>query len=69
LQKPDDAIAAFRFGIETAPDDEMIYMNLARVYVRLGDHARARQVLQLLQARKPDSGLARRALDELDKRN
>jgi tetratricopeptide (TPR) repeat protein len=69
LQKTDDAVAAFRYGIEVAPEDETIYMNLARVYVRQRDYARARQILETLQARKPDSGLARRALDELDKRN
>jgi tetratricopeptide (TPR) repeat protein len=66
MQQPNEAIAAFRYGIEVAPDDETIYLNLARVYVRLGDREKAREVLLRLQAHKPDSAVARRALSELD---
>jgi tetratricopeptide (TPR) repeat protein len=66
MQKPNDAIAAFRYGIEVAPQDETLYLNLARVYVRQGDRAKAREVLRRLQAQKPDSAVARKALSELD---
>lgn len=61
----DDALAAFRYGIEVAPDNETLYLNLARVYVRAGDRAKARDILEQLLARKPDSPVARRALREL----
>ena len=64
----DDAVAAFRYGIEVAPDDETLYFNLARAYVRAGDRARARDVLQQLLARKPDSSVGKKALDELGER-
>lgn len=66
MQKQNDAIAAFRYGIEVAPHDETLYLNLARVYVRQGDRAQAREVLRRLQAQKPDSAVARKALSELD---
>jgi len=68
MHKPDDAIAAFRYGIQVAPDDETIYLNLARVYVRRGDRNRAREALLRLQAHRPDSSVARKALNELDTR-
>ncbi len=64
-QKFQDAIAAFQYGLEVAPEDEMMYLNLARVYVRLGERGKAREVLQRLLARKPDSSVARKALQEL----
>jgi Flp pilus assembly protein TadD len=66
MQKPNDAIAAFRYGLEVAPHDETLYLNLARVYVRQGDRAKAREVLRRLQAQKPDSAVARKALSELE---
>ncbi len=65
LQKPDDAIAAFRYGIEAAPDEERSYLNLARVYARAGDHAKARGILHQLMARKPSSVAGLKALREL----
>ena len=48
----DDALAAFRYGIEVAPDDEMLYLNLARFYARSGDRAKANDILQQLLARQ-----------------
>ena len=65
MQKVDDAVAAFRYGIGVAPDEEISYMNLARVYARAGDRAKARDILQQLLVRKPSSAAAARALREL----
>jgi tetratricopeptide (TPR) repeat protein len=65
MNKVDDALAAFRYGIEVAPDNETLYLNLARFYARSGDRAKARDILQQLRVRKPDSTLARKALQEL----
>jgi len=61
----DDAIAAFRYGMEVAPDEEISYLNLARVYARQGDLARARDVLRQLLTNKPSSSAARKSLQEL----
>jgi len=68
FQKPEDAIAAFRYGIEVAPADETSYINLARVYVTMGDRARAREILQQLLSRQPSSAAAKRGLAELAER-
>jgi len=65
LEQPKDAIAAFRYGMRVAPDDEAAYVNLARAYVVSGDRARAREILQQLISRRPDSTVARRGLAEL----
>ena len=65
MQKPQEALAAFQYGIKVAPDDETLYLNLARVYVRLGDRAKARDILQQLLEHKPDSSAAREALEAL----
>jgi tetratricopeptide (TPR) repeat protein len=65
MQKVDDAVAAFRYGIQIAPDEETSYLNLARVYARAGDRAKAREVLQQLRLRKPDSAAGAKALREL----
>jgi Flp pilus assembly protein TadD len=60
-----DAIAALRYGIGAAPKAEMLYLNLARIYVQTGDRTRAREVLDRLQAENPESTVARNALREL----
>jgi hypothetical protein len=60
-----DAIAAFEYGIRMAPDNDTLYLNLGRVHVRMGDRQKARSVMERLLARKPDSAVARRALEEL----
>jgi FimV-like protein len=65
MQKPREAIAAFRYGIQVAPDEEMFYLNLARAYVATGDRAKARDVLDELLQRRPDSAPARQGLAEL----
>ncbi len=68
MDQVDDAMAAFRYGIELAPDYDTLYLNLARVYVRSGQREKAREILQQLLARKPESTVARRALQELGER-
>jgi tetratricopeptide (TPR) repeat protein len=66
--KIDDAIAAFQYGIKVAPEEDILYLNLGRTFAKLGQFDRARQVMQQLLDRKPDSPTARRALQELSGR-
>jgi Flp pilus assembly protein TadD len=63
--KPNDAIAAFQYGIEQAPDEDILYLNLGRAYAQQRDFDKARDVMKRLLERKPDSVVARHALDEL----
>jgi tetratricopeptide (TPR) repeat protein len=63
-----DAISAFKYGIQVAPNEDILYLNLGRTYVQAGNMDRARQVMQQLLDRKPDSITARRALTELNSR-
>ena len=65
LGQTNDAIAAFQYGIKIAPDDEQLYLNLARIWVRAGDREKARELMNALLARKPDSTVAQRALKDL----
>jgi tetratricopeptide (TPR) repeat protein len=60
-----DAIAAFEYGIRVAPDDDTLYLNLGRIHIQLGDRDRSRNVMERLLERKPQSSVARRALQEL----
>jgi tetratricopeptide (TPR) repeat protein len=62
-----DAIAAFRYGIEVVPSEESFYLNLASLYVSMDNRDAARQVIDRLLARKPDSRGALQALRELDR--
>jgi len=66
--KVNDAIAAFEYGVRVAPDEDVLYLNLGRTYTRLGNIEKARQVMQALLDRKPDSATARHALQELNGR-
>jgi len=66
--KVNDAIAAFTYGIRVAPDEDMLYLNLGRTYAQLGQLDRARQTMQQLLDRKPDSAIAQHALQELSNR-
>ena len=61
----DDAIAALRYGIGAASKQEMLYLNLARIYVQSGERAKARDVLDQLLTENPDSAVARKALRQL----
>jgi Flp pilus assembly protein TadD len=65
LNQPNDAIAAFKYGLEVAPESDSLYLNLARVYVRLQDRHKARDVILQLLQRNPDHPAALRALREL----
>jgi len=67
MQRPNDAIAAFRYGIQVAPDEELLYLNLSRAYVAVGESAKARDILQQLVERRPDSAMAKKGLAELMK--
>ena len=49
-----------------APDDETLYLNLARVWVRLGNREKARDLMRELLQRKPGHPVAQRALRELE---
>jgi tetratricopeptide (TPR) repeat protein len=64
-RKFNDAIAALEYGIRVVPDDDTLYLNLGRIYVQMGERDRARNVMQRLLEKKPDSSVARRALEEL----
>jgi len=66
--KTNDAVAAFEYGISVAPRDEMLYLNLGRIYAQQGKLERARQLMQQLLERKPDSATAKKALQELNGR-
>ena len=66
--KQNDAIAAFEYGIGVAPQDEMLYLNLGRIYAQQGKIDRARQLMQQLLDHKPDSAMAKGALQELNGR-
>jgi tetratricopeptide (TPR) repeat protein len=66
--KINDAIAAFEYGIGVAPQDEMLYLNLGRIYTQQGQLDRARQLMQQLLERKPDSVTAKKALQDLNGR-
>ncbi|MBV8896467.1 MAG: VCBS repeat-containing protein [Acidobacteriaceae bacterium] len=66
--KVNDAIAAFTYGIKVAPNEDILYLNLGRMYAQAGNLDRARQVMQQLLDRKPDSATARHALAELNSR-
>jgi FimV-like protein len=65
MQKIQDAIAAFRYGIEVLPDEEIFYLNLARAYVAIGDRAKARAILEQLLDRQPGNAEAKKGLSEL----
>ena len=66
LNQVKDAIAAFSYGIREAPDEDILYLNLGRIYTRAGNFDEARQVMRQLLRRKPDSAVARHALQELE---
>lgn len=63
-----EAIATFEAGIAAQPTNETLYLNLARIHIQSGSRDKARQVLLRLLEQKPDSSVARRGLEELEKR-
>ncbi len=66
LNQPADAEAALRYGIRVAPGEDRIYLNLARLYMQQGDRNKARGVMEQLLEAKPDSAVARDALQRLN---
>jgi lipopolysaccharide biosynthesis regulator YciM len=46
----------------------MLYLNLGRIYTQQGQLDRARQLMQQLLERKPDSVTAKKALQDLNGR-
>ena len=62
-----DAIAAWQYGIRTAPEEASFYLNLATLYVRTGSADKARQTIQSLLVRQPSNAAALRALRELER--
>jgi tetratricopeptide (TPR) repeat protein len=66
--KANEALAAYQYGIQVAPDEDILYLNLGRIYARQGQIERAREVMQRLLARKPGNQIAERALRELERR-
>jgi TolA-binding protein len=68
MGRVDDAVAAFQYGIQAAPEDETLYLNLARIYAQRGELDKARVTMQSLVERKPGSEVAKKALRELDAR-
>ena len=58
--------AAFRYGIEVAPDEDDLYLNLARTYVNMGERDKARSVIQQWLKRKPQNHMALQALRALE---
>ena len=50
------------------PAEESFYLNLASLYVSIDNLDAARQLIERLLARKPDSRPALQALRELDRR-
>ena len=63
--KTNDAVAALQYGIRVAPDYDILYLNLARLYVGTGNRDRAKQVLQALLERMPQNLAGRKALQQL----
>ena len=68
MGQPDDSIAAFRYGIKTNPDDDELYLNLARIYVTMGQRDKARAVLNGLDGTEAGKRDGDKALGELEAR-
>lgn len=64
--RPGDAIAAFQYGIRVAPNEDILYLNLAWAWICTGERDKARDVMRDLLVRKPGNPAAARALKELD---
>ena len=47
------------------PDEDILYLNLSRTWLRLGERDKARDAMRGLLARKPGHTLAQKALQEL----
>jgi tetratricopeptide (TPR) repeat protein len=67
LQQRDAAKAmrSFERGIAAAPGDEALYLNLGRMYVQMKRIPDARATMERLLRAKPDSRVAKKALEDL----
>jgi tetratricopeptide (TPR) repeat protein len=67
LQQRDGAKAmrAFEQGIAQAPGDETLYLNLGRMYVQMKRIPEARATMERLLRAKPESRVAKKALEDL----
>ena len=64
LGQPNDAAATFEFGIQQAPDDEQLYVNLSRVYVGWDSRSGARyEAAAYPEARESGGNACARDLD------
>ncbi len=61
-----NAIAAFRYGVQMAPKDETLNLNLAKALLDSGAREEARAVVQTWVARDPQNQTALRALHAVD---
>ncbi|MEO8125585.1 MAG: tetratricopeptide repeat protein, partial [Bryobacteraceae bacterium] len=66
LNQRNDAIAAFQYGLEAAPESDILYVNLAKIFAQGGDREKAKQVMHRLLERDPENGTARKMLRELE---
>jgi Flp pilus assembly protein TadD len=66
--KMNDAVAAWNYGIQMCPAEAILYLNLGRAYVGLGQFDKARVIMQELLEHDANNQVARRALQELNGR-
>ncbi|MDQ1471381.1 MAG: hypothetical protein QOJ99_2861, partial [Bryobacterales bacterium] len=66
MGQANNSVAAFRYGIQVDPDDDQLYLNLARIYVTIGEREQARALLNQLMDRKPGNAVAAKALSKLE---
>jgi hypothetical protein len=52
--------------MQVAPDEDILYLNLSRTWIRMGERDKARDVMRELLDRKPGYALALQALKELE---
>ena len=64
--RPQKAVDALERGIAAAPEDELLYLNLGRIYVQTKRYAEAKAAILRLLRVKPESGIAKKALQDLE---
>ena len=52
------AAAAFRYGMQVMPDEDILYLTLSRRRFRTGERGKTRDVLRRLSVRKPGNAFA-----------
>ncbi|MCH2579868.1 MAG: tetratricopeptide repeat protein, partial [Planctomycetes bacterium] len=66
LGEADGAISAFQKSISLDPAEPAAYLNLAKLYTRIGSEGRARSLLRSYLGREPGHPGARKLLNQLD---